>query len=59
MASGVGIEIVEQAWASYQHRCGGNATRAKQTAADIDLDSPLMRLAAGGVSPRPGDSSLS
>jgi hypothetical protein len=31
-----------------QHEFAGNATRAEQTAADADFDSPLMRLAAGG-----------
>ncbi|MGW2938296.1 CE1759 family FMN reductase [Streptomyces sp. NPDC055722] len=49
MTSGVGNTIADQAWAGYQHRFGGNATRAEQTAADIDFDSPLMRLAAGGT----------
>jgi FMN reductase len=40
--------IAERAWGGYQHEFGGNATRAQQTAADVDFDSPLMRLAAGG-----------
>jgi hypothetical protein len=32
-----------------QHvRLAGNATRAERDAADVDFDSPLMRLAAGG-----------
>jgi len=31
-----------------KHEFAGNATRAEQTAADIDFDSPLMRLASGG-----------
>jgi FMN reductase len=45
-----GIEhgIAERAWSGYQHQFAGNATRAEQTASDIDFDSPLMRLAAGG-----------
>jgi FMN reductase len=45
-----GIEhgVAERAWSGYQHQFGGNAARAEQTAADIDFDSPLMRLAAGG-----------
>ena len=45
-----GIEhgIAERAWSGYQHQFAGNATRADQTAADIDFESPLMRLAAGG-----------
>ena len=50
-----GIEhgVAERAWSGYQHEFAGNAARAEQTAADIDFDSPLMRLAAGGR-PRPG-----
>ena len=36
------------AWSRYQHQFAGNATRAEQSATDIDFDSPLMRLAAGG-----------
>ena len=40
--------IADRAWSGYQHEFAGNATRAEQTAADIDFDSPLMRLAAGG-----------
>src|SRR6266496_3762875 len=40
--------IVDRAWSGYQHEFAGNATRAEQTAADADFDSPLMRLAAGG-----------
>jgi hypothetical protein len=40
--------IAERAWSGYQHQFAGNATRAEQTGADIDFDTPLMRLAAGG-----------
>jgi FMN reductase len=40
--------IADRAWSGYRHEFGGNATRAEQTAADTDFDSPLMRLAAGG-----------
>ncbi len=45
-----GIEhgIAERAWSGYQHEFAGSATRAERTAADIDFESPLMRLAAGG-----------
>jgi FMN reductase len=45
-----GIEhgIAERAWSGYQHEFAGSATRAEQSAADIDFESPLMRLAAGG-----------
>src|SRR6266511_6005458 len=38
----------DRAWSGYRHEFAGNATRAEQTAADTDFDSPLMRLAAGG-----------
>jgi FMN reductase len=40
--------IADRAWSGYQHPFAGNATRAEQTVADLDFDSPLMRLAAGG-----------
>jgi FMN reductase len=45
-----GIEhgIAERAWSGYQHEFAGSATRAEHAAADIDFESPLMRLAAGG-----------
>jgi FMN reductase len=46
--AGVAEQIVEQGWAGYQHQFAGNATRAEQTADDVDFDSPLMRLATGG-----------
>jgi FMN reductase len=41
-------QIADGAWSGYQHQFAGNATRAEQTATDIDFDSPMMRLAAGG-----------
>ena len=40
--------IADRGWSGYRHEFAGNATRAEQTAADTDFDSPLMRLAAGG-----------
>jgi FMN reductase len=40
--------IADRAWSRYRHEFAGNATRAEQTAAEVDFDSPLMRLAAGG-----------
>jgi FMN reductase len=43
--------IADRAWSGYQHEFAGKATRADQTAADIDFDTPLMRLAAGGTTP--------
>jgi FMN reductase len=44
----VGEQIADRAWAGYQHEFAGNAARAERTADDVDFDSPLMRLAAGG-----------
>jgi FMN reductase len=41
-------QITDRQWSGYQHQFAGNATRADRTTADIDFDSPLMRLAAGG-----------
>lgn len=46
--AGVEQQVADQAWSSYQHQFAGNASRSDRTAADIDFDSPLMRLAAGG-----------
>jgi FMN reductase len=47
--AGVGHQIADRAWPSYQHQFAGNSTRAARTTADVDFDSPLMRLAAGGT----------
>jgi FMN reductase len=52
--AGVGEEITDRAWSGYQHQFAGEATRAEQTATDLDFDSPLMRLAAGGGGPPGG-----
>ncbi|MGA8722871.1 MAG: CE1759 family FMN reductase [Solirubrobacteraceae bacterium] len=41
-------QITDRQWSGYQHRFAGNATHAERTTADVDFDSPLMRLAAGG-----------
>jgi FMN reductase len=49
LRGGVGRQIADRAWSAYRHEFAGNASRAARTAADIDFDSPLMRLAAGGV----------
>jgi FMN reductase len=46
--AGVEQQVVDDAWSSYQQQFAGNAGRADRTAADVDFDSPLMRLAAGG-----------
>jgi FMN reductase len=57
MTAGVGVAITNHVWTGYQHRFSGNATRAQQTVADVDFDTPLMRLAAGGSQPRQSDPS--
>jgi len=46
--AGVEQQVTDRAWSGYQHQFGGNASRAERTDADVDFDSPLMRLAAGG-----------
>jgi FMN reductase len=46
--SGTGRAIADEAWGGYQHQFGGNATRAERNSTDIDFDTGLMRLAAGG-----------
>jgi FMN reductase len=49
--AGVGQQIADRAWSGYQHEFSGNSPRAERTAADVDFNSPLMRLAAGGTTP--------
>ena len=46
--AGVERQIADRAWTGYQHQFAGNARRAERSADDVDFDSPLMRLAAGG-----------
>ena len=46
--AGVEQQIADLAWSGYQHQFAGNASRADRTATDLDFQSPLMRLAAGG-----------
>jgi FMN reductase len=48
VAAGVEQQVADSAWSGYQHQFDGNARRAERTEADVDFDSPLMRLAAGG-----------
>jgi FMN reductase len=48
LRAGVGHEIADHNWAAHQHEFAGNATRAERSGADVDFDSPLMRLASGG-----------
>lgn len=49
LRAGVGKEIADRNWSAHEHEFGGNATRAERTSEDVDFDSPLMRLAAGGA----------
>lgn len=49
LRTGAGRAIAESGWAGYQHQFAGNATRADRGATDVDFDTDLMRLAAGGV----------
>jgi FMN reductase len=53
--AGVERQITDRAWSAYQHQFAGNASRAARTSGDIDFDSPLMRLAAGGTAPPTAD----
>jgi FMN reductase len=46
--SAVPRDIAEQNWRSYQHQFNGNATRTEKSSADVDFETDLMRLAAGG-----------
>ena len=46
--SGVGPDIAAGNWARHQHVFGGNASSAERTIEDVDFDTDLMRLAAGG-----------
>lgn len=48
LRSGAPQDIADGNWHGHQHAFGGNATRAKHSAADVDFDSDLMRIAAGG-----------
>jgi FMN reductase len=51
---GVGRSIAESGWGAYQHQFAGNASRAERGADDVDFDTALMKLAAGGSSrPQP------
>jgi FMN reductase len=58
VGSGIGEQIADRAWSAYQHQFAGNASRAARTADDVDFDSPLMRLAAGGTAPRTDETGL-
>jgi FMN reductase len=47
IATGVGRDIVGEAWDNYQHPFGSSAARTEQGDEAIDLDTDLMRLATG------------
>jgi FMN reductase len=47
--AGVEHQIADSTWSAYQHQFAGNATRAYHGTDDLDFDTPLMRLAAGGA----------
>ena len=49
LRSGAGRSIAYSAWTGYQHQFAGNAANADRTVADVDFDTDLMRLAAGGT----------
>lgn len=46
--SGAPRAIADDNWAGHDHAFAGNATRADRSVADVDFDTDLMRLAAGG-----------
>jgi FMN reductase len=50
LRSGIRRSIADSAWTGYQHQFAGNATRSENSTADVDFDTDLMRLAAGGGS---------
>jgi FMN reductase len=53
VSAGVGSQIADRAWSAYKHEFAVNSTRAARTTANVDFDSPLMRLAAGGTTHQP------
>lgn len=49
LLSGTSRSIADAAWKGYQHQFAGNAARAERSAADVNFDTDLMKLAAGGT----------
>lgn len=54
IVSRVGHLMADAAWRHYRHRFGGSATRADKSAADVDFNTDLMRLATGGSARQAG-----
>ncbi|WP_285114284.1 CE1759 family FMN reductase [Leifsonia sp. fls2-241-R2A-40a] len=50
LGSNVTKTITDSAWTDYKHQFSGNAALSGKTASDVDFDTDLMRLAAGGES---------
>ncbi|MEZ0365144.1 NAD(P)H-dependent oxidoreductase [Mycobacterium sp. pUA109] len=48
VASGASHSIITHPWASYPHEFDSNAARPDHVAAGVDVNTTLMRLAAGG-----------
>ncbi|MER5523058.1 CE1759 family FMN reductase [Streptomyces sp. NPDC002677] len=56
LRSGAGRDIADGTGAGYRHVFGATATRAEHGTEDVDFDTDLMRLAAGGTArPPAGD----
>jgi FMN reductase len=51
VGASVADEVVSRAWSGYQHQFGSLAAAGARTENEIDVDTPLMRLAAGGIRP--------
>lgn len=49
VASPVSATIAGTNWDGYQHYFNGSASRSQRSVADVDFDTDLMRLAAGGA----------
>jgi FMN reductase len=56
VASTVSATIAGANWDGYQHYFNGAATRSQRSVADVDFDTDLMRLAAGGAGAAGGES---
>jgi FMN reductase len=51
VGASVADEVVSRGWSDYQHEFGSRAAAGARSEDDIDLDTSLMRLAAGGTRP--------